>query len=252
MLCLRRIAVAILLVLLSLSTAAQSTEGFTGTDLIVPAAGRVQGADGSVFTTSVWVTNPNDVPVTFELRFLQTGQPNPNPATASDTIGPGETKVYENAAQGLFGLTGVLGAIRIVSSDELLISARVFSLAPNATPNEARGLIYSAIPASFGIGSGETSLLQGVNQGGEYRYNVFLVESSGQPASVTLRIRDASGTVVSTTTQSLGAYEQRLIGVGDLWSIESQGGCPGSSYKECPSGSGCSEGQCLPICLGAA
>ncbi|HJQ40987.1 MAG TPA: hypothetical protein VKB93_27940, partial [Thermoanaerobaculia bacterium] len=188
---------------------------FTGTDLIVPAAGRVQGAT-STFTTAVWVTNPTNATVSYELQFLQTGRSNPNPATASDTIGPGQTKVYENAAQQLFGVTGVLGAIRIVSSDELLVSARVFSAADSTNTNEARGQIFSAIPAAFGIGPGETSMLQGVNQGGDYRYNIVLVESTGQPASVVLRIRDASGTVVSTTTHNLEAFEQRLIGVGSL------------------------------------
>ncbi len=214
---LRSIILGLTFLLFTWSAAAQgaSPDAFTGTDLIIPAAGRVQGAT-STFTTSVWVTNPTNATVTYELQFLQTGRSNPNPATAHDTIAPGETKVYENAAQQLFGLTGVLGAIRIVSSDELFVSARVFSLASGTTENEARGLIYSAIPAAFGMGPGETSMLQGVNQGGDYRYNIFLVESTGEPASVVLRIRDASGTVVSTTTHNLEAYEQRLIGVGSL------------------------------------
>jgi hypothetical protein len=193
-------------------------DGFTGTDLIVPAAGQVQGADGSQFTTSIWVTNPNTSTVTFELQFLQSGRSNTNPARSSDSIAAGETKVYDNAIQSVFGLNGVLGAVRIVASQELLVSAHIFTRAAGApaTPTDAKGQIFSAIPASFGIGTGETSLLQGVNQGGDYRYNVVLVESSGSAASVTLRVRDASGTVVSTSTYNLGAYEQRLIGLGTL------------------------------------
>src|SRR5215212_3539684 len=109
-----RLVVLALTVILFPSLYAQTPQpdGFTGTDLIVPAAGRVQGAT-STFTTSVWVTNPNDSAVTFQMQFLQTGRSNPNPATATETIQPRETKVYENAAQALFGVTGVLGAIRV-------------------------------------------------------------------------------------------------------------------------------------------
>ncbi|HVG22842.1 MAG TPA: hypothetical protein VND45_01700, partial [Thermoanaerobaculia bacterium] len=213
----RKVAALFLLLVSFLCLQAEPAgNGFTGTDLIVPAAGRVQGADNSVFTTSLWVTNPTTETVTYEMQFLQSGRENPNPARVSDSIAPGQTKVYENAAQSIFGTSGVLGAIRIVSSNELMVSTRIFTLLGNATPNEARGLIYSAIPAGFGIGPGEMSLLQGVNQGGEYRYNVVLVESSGQPASVTLRVRDASGTIVGTATYNLGAYEQRFISLAGL------------------------------------
>src|SRR3954467_1239380 len=216
-----RVGALLLLVVASLAfplTAQQrpQTDGFTGTDLIVPAAGQVQGADGSVFTTSIWVTNPTASTVTFEMQFLQSGRSNTNPARSSDSITAGQTKVYDNAVQSVFGQNGVLGAVRIVASQELLVSAHIFTRPPNATATDAQGQIFSAIPASFGIGQGETSLLQGVNQGGDYRYNVVLVESSGSQASVTLRVRDASGTVVSTSTYDLGAYEQRLIGLGSL------------------------------------
>src|SRR3954453_12112844 len=216
-----RVGALLLLVVVSLAfpvTAQQrpQADGFSGTDLIVPAAGQVQGADGSMFTTSIWVTNPTASTVTFEMQFLQSGRSNTNPARSSDSIAAGQTKVYDNAVQSVFGQNGLLGAVRIVASQELLVSAHIFTRAPNAPATDAQGQIFSAIPASFGIGQGETSLLQGVNQGGDYRYNVVLVESSGSPASVTLRVRDASGTVVSTSTYDLGGYEQRLIGLGSL------------------------------------
>src|SRR3954453_453334 len=216
-----RVGALLLLVVVSLAfplTAQQrpQTDGFTGTDLIVPAAGQVQGADGSVFTTSIWVTNPTASTVTFEMQFLQSGRSNTNPARSSDSIAAGQTKVYDDTVQSVFGQNGLLGAVRIVASQELLVSAHIFTRAANATATDAQGQIFSAIPASFGIGQGETSLLQGVNQGGDYRYNVVLVESSGSPASVTLRVRDATGTVVSTSTYDLGGYEQRLIGLGSL------------------------------------
>src|SRR3954451_6352754 len=216
-----RVGALLLLVVASLAfplTAQQRThaDGFTGTDLIVPAAGQVQGADGSVFTTSIWVTNPTASTVTFEMQFLQSGRSNTNPARSSDSIAAGQTKVYDNAVQSVFGQNGVLGAVRIVASQELLVSAHIFTRAANAAATDAQGQIFSAIPSSFGIGAGETSLLQGVNQGGDYRYNVFLVESAGNPASGARRVRDASGAVVFTGTYELAAFEQRLVGLGTI------------------------------------
>ena len=95
-------AVAVALVCSPLA-AANAPNGFTGTDLIVPAAGQIQGADGSQFVTSVWVTNPTAATVSYQLQFLRAGQSNTNPATSSDTVGPGQTKVYDNVAQSVFG-----------------------------------------------------------------------------------------------------------------------------------------------------
>ena len=184
-----RFLALLLTLLMSVALAAQqpAPNGFTGTDLIVPAAGRVQGADGTQFTTTLWVTNPTQSTVTYQLQFLQSGQSNLNPVTISDSIAAGQTKVYDNVVQTTFGLNGLLGAVRVVASQELFVSSNVITQSAGSANNEARGQIFSAIPASFGIGAGETSLLQGVKQGGEYRYNVLLVESSGHPASVTLR-----------------------------------------------------------------
>ena len=59
---------------------------FAGTDLILPAAGRVLGAGGTEFLTTGWVTNLNDHAVDIQFQFLQAGQANLNPVTVSDTL----------------------------------------------------------------------------------------------------------------------------------------------------------------------
>ena len=115
-----------LLLLASPLSAAIDPNAFTGTDLILPAAGRIQ-ATGAEFYTSVWVTNPTSQTVDFQMQFLRTGQSNPSPVTVADSIAPGATKVYERIVQNTFGISGVLGAVRIVSSGELLVSSRIYS-----------------------------------------------------------------------------------------------------------------------------
>ena len=104
---------ALLLSLVLLATPASA--GFSGTDLILPASGRVLGAGGSEFLTTGWVTNPGDDVIDVQFQFLEAGQANHNPLTVTDTLSPGETKTYENLAETLFGRIGVLGAVRVRS-----------------------------------------------------------------------------------------------------------------------------------------
>ena len=96
--------------------------GFSGTELILPAVGRVAGAGGSQFYTTVWITNPGSTAVDFEIDYLLAGQANLNPARVTQSISPQETKTYENIAETLFGIKGLLGAARIRSSADLIVS----------------------------------------------------------------------------------------------------------------------------------
>jgi hypothetical protein len=113
--------------------------GFPSTDLILPAVGRVEGIGGSQFYTTVWITNPNANAVDFDIAFLLAGQANLSPARVTDSIAPGATKVYENIAETLFGIKGILGAARIRSSANLIVASRIFN-------QESRGLFYAAEP----------------------------------------------------------------------------------------------------------
>src|SRR5262249_32645431 len=86
--CMRPIGAALAIALIACPLFA----GFPGTDLILPAVGRVAGAGGSQFYTTVWVTNPNPTPVDFSVDFLLSGQANLHPASVAQTIAPKETR----------------------------------------------------------------------------------------------------------------------------------------------------------------
>jgi hypothetical protein len=194
--------------------------GFPGTDLILPAVGRVEGAAGSHFYTTVWVTNPSTTEAaTYELRFLAAGQPNPDPVTIHDAIAPGATKVYENIAESLFGIKGSLGAVRIRSTSAILVSSRIFNLNEGETEAKSQGLFYSGIPADFAIGAGQTAVLQGVRQSPDYRYNLFFVESTGKPVTLRAEVLDGSGVSMGSALITLASWEQRLVGVGSVVAV---------------------------------
>jgi hypothetical protein len=209
----RRIAI---LSSLSILFAVPVFANFAGTDLILPAIGRVTGVGGSQFYTTVWITNPGSSPVDFEIAFLLAGQANLNPSRVNQSIAPKETKSYENIAETLFGIKGLLGAARIRSSADLIVSSRIYNVSDGQTQASSQGLFYAAIPSRFGIAKGEASNLQGVRQDNDYRYNIVAVECEGKSATLRLQVRDAIGNVLAETTFTLQPYEQRLLGVGTL------------------------------------
>lgn len=196
---------AVFLVLLALPAAA----AFTATELVVPAAGTVGGVGGSRFYTTVWITNTALVPAEVELAFVPSG--GGQAVTRTDTIAARSTKVYDNIAERLFGVTGVLGAVRVRSTQELLASARIFNGLERASEASTQGLVFSGVPPGFGVTAGETGILQGVRQNADYRYNIFVLETTGQPVAAELRLIGANGEVLRRHELILQGYEHRML-----------------------------------------
>jgi hypothetical protein len=201
--------------------------GFPGTDVVIPATSRAQGAGDppAQFYSTLWVTNlSSSQTATVKISLLRQGQTNPTPTAAPDqTLEPGETKKWENVISTLFGLSGVSGALRITSNVTVFASSRTYDKPDGSDIKDAKGLFFSAIPSSFAIGLGETAFLQGVSEGGseDYRFNYGLVEVSGLPTSespvkVRVTLRGPSGILLSTTDASLGTFEARQWKVSSL------------------------------------
>src|SRR5260370_18937257 len=76
--------------------------GFPGTDLILPAVGRVEGVGGSQFYTTVWGTNPNATAVEFDIAFLLPGHVNLSPGRVIDCLAPGAPKDYQILPESVF------------------------------------------------------------------------------------------------------------------------------------------------------
>jgi hypothetical protein len=193
--------------------------GFSGTEVFIPAVGRVTGAGGSEFYTTVWITNlSTTASVSFQFQFLRSGQANTAPASFSDTLAVGQTKIYENIVESRFGLTGVNGAGRIVANGEVYVSSRIYEQPPGTDLGSSKGLFFSGVPASFGLGIGDRASLQGVNQGGtqNLRYNFILLEIGGQPTTVHVDLKDANGAALAGKDYTLQAFEHRQVNVTDV------------------------------------
>jgi hypothetical protein len=190
----------------TLLAAATAEAGFPSTETFLPAVGRVSGQGGAQFYTTVWATNLTGAPVSFTFDFLKQGQANTSPASFADTLSPGQTKVYENVVESKLGLSNVLGAARITSSGEILLSERIYNQAPGDDIGKTEGLFFAGVPKAFSILLGQSASIQGVNQGGSenFRYNFALVETGGGSATINAQLFDGSGTLRAAPAQRGG------------------------------------------------
>ena len=199
-------------VALLLSVAVHVYAGFTGTELIVPAAGRIEGAGGAQFFTTIWITNPSSEIAEVELTFLPSGAPEAE-HLHEVSIAPRSTAVFENVGEELFGLKGTLGAIRVRATKDVLVTSRIYSRELHGSEAGSQGLSMAAIPTNLGIGNGESADLQGVRHNGPYRYNVVVVETTGKPVAATISITTPDGVAVTSFPVQLRGWEQRLLSI---------------------------------------
>lgn len=203
-----------------------SFAGFAGKDLFIPIAGRVEGQGGSQFYTTVWITNDNLTPATVTIDFLMNGFSNVSPLSSAVVLLAGETKTYENIIETMFNRRAVLGALRFRSATDILVTSRSFNQFPGETLAATQGLFFSAAPAELSLRCcAEKTTLQGVNQGGlnNFRYNFFMVETSGKRTGFRVQIKDAAGVVQADFTRYLQPYEYWFRAVSDHLSIIENG-----------------------------
>lgn len=213
----RRSCLALVALVLS-AVAPPAVAGFSDTDVLIPAVARASGQFGAEFYSQIWVTNLGASPLTATLRFLQRDQSNTAPRTFNATLAAGETRRYDNAVEGLFGVTGVSGAVRVTAAGPLLVSSRTYNLPASGNPSDGQGLFFTGIPCTFAIGGGEAAQLQGVTQGAaeNFRYNFGLVNVVEGPATVRVSLRDRSGTTLGFKDYVVRAWEALQYGVTDV------------------------------------
>jgi hypothetical protein len=188
--------------------------GFPGTDLVLPGVGRVEGAGGSQFYTTLWLTNTSAESADFSIELLLPG--GAAARQVGDSIGAGQTKVYEDLAGKWFAVEGVVGAARIRSTRPLLASARVYSKTDGETDDASQGLFYSAIPAEFGIGAGQNGVLQGARVTGDFRYNLLFVETAGKAVELELEVLGTAGERRGVSSIHLAPFEPKFVALASL------------------------------------
>ncbi|MCU0294143.1 MAG: hypothetical protein MUF10_19525, partial [Thermoanaerobaculaceae bacterium] len=189
---------------------------FTGTDVFLPSVGANPGTPPAVWYTTVWVHNPNATAANVTFYLLER-QANPTPMSYTDTIQPGDTARYENAVQLMFARQ-TFGALRLTSNVKVLAGSRIYS--QSGALKDSVGQYFAGTPASFAIGSGQSTELVGVyatlpSGDSTFRYNYGFVETTGTgTCTVKVTVKDPAGATVGSKTYTVRQWEQLQKGFG--------------------------------------
>ena len=91
--------------LMAIGVAVGASAVVPGTDVLVPAAARGNGAAGSVWVTALYVSNPGDQATNVTLSWLDRSPALALPPPVAVTIEAGATEVWEDVIDQAFGFS---------------------------------------------------------------------------------------------------------------------------------------------------
>ena len=193
--------------------------GMPARELVLPSVARAAGAGGSQWYTTVWIHNPSDRAADVRVQYLVRGQANPAPLQQWVSVDPGETLQFRDVFKDLYGLETAAGALRLSSSEQVVVSARVFNQAGSDIA-ESQGQFLAALPSDLGIRLGEATSIAGVSQpaDGSFRTNIALVEVGGGPVKVEVRLLDGLGVELGARSYDLASYQPMQVNLANLGS----------------------------------
>jgi len=210
---------SLIIVVSILVSAATGFSGTAGQELFLASVGRGPGANSSQWYTTVWLHNSSGNMTTVQVEFLIRNQTNPTPMSQTLNINPGQTLQFKDVFYELFGLAQASGALRFVSSEEIVVSSRIFNQTGSDVA-ESQGQFMAAMPPDFAISQNETTSIAGVSQpaDGSFRSNFAMVETGG--GNVVARVRLLNGMAVELASKdySLGPFEPMQVNLTDLGS----------------------------------
>ncbi len=177
-----------------------------GTDVLVPAAGRV-----SSWITDLYILNPGAEPTTVTVAWLVRGQANPDPVELTFTIGPGETLTLPDVILEDFGLATGDGAFRVTSDIEVVVNSRIYS----AQDSETFGQGFEGTPIGLATASGDRTDIVGLSSNSQFRTNVYAC-AGPDGATMDMELVAPDGTEIATKTKNLQAWMPFLKRIDQL------------------------------------
>jgi hypothetical protein len=202
----RRLIIAFVALALA-ATAAPVFALNSGTDIIVPAAGR-----GAPWGTDLYVANPGDTTVTGTISWLVRGQSNLTPASISFSIAPGETAIYEDIILAEFGLASAGGAFYVDADGPVIVNSRIFASDGSSTFGQG----FEGVPVSAATQVGGTATVVGLSFTSAFRTNVYAT-AGPDGADTVMRLVAPDGTEIASASLTLGFWEPYLRRVDQLF-----------------------------------
>lgn len=205
-----------LLLLLLGFVASPLLAGYSGRDLVLPVVGRGAGAQGRLFSTTLWLTNVSPRAAAATLTFLTTVGGKPKQFVSHARLAPSETKLIEELGPETLGAEAATGALRVQADADLLANARLTGRFANETPAQGIGMSCAGIPSQFAIGPGDSATMQGIATG-DYRTKLYVIETTGRPLGFAVALLDPSGREVRRRMEYVAGFEYRGVDLRELF-----------------------------------
>lgn len=177
---------------------------------VIPVAGHISGANGSLWKSDVALQNFQSTPLTIELLYIATGQPSVDNVanlvstavpTGSVTVTAGGSVLLQDVLDHFDGHTdGLLGALIVTAEKPFAVTSRAY------TTNASGGTIGQTVPPVQDFIEntlGDTDLatavayVPGLISSSAYRTNLGFVAGAGDTAlQLTVTLRGASGAIL--------------------------------------------------------
>jgi hypothetical protein len=175
----------------------------------IPGTVNAGGLNNTRFVSDLAVTNPSGAPIVATLSFV----PANGSAPKQVPLAPGQTVVYRNVLDSLWGLQGA-GATKVESDTPLLIRARTYNTAATGTYGVALPVFADDRMLAGGRIADSLWVSQSADGSTGYRTNVAVVfpDSEGGEARVT--VFDADGNAAGSQFFSLSeaGFQQFAVG----------------------------------------
>ncbi len=192
------------------------------TQLVVPSVARVRGAFDTLFTTRLSLSNGGDLPARLELtyRYVDVASGERRVSTRTTTLparGSLDPARGEDVVGTFFGVgeqsygwidvSGDVGQVVAVAAVSALVD-------PNDPSKGEKTAQVEGLPAGsreIAAGLNLPRSFAGAEKSSRKRTNLILVETSGQPVSVRVRVLDKTGRLLGTSLYGLDPWEYRQV-----------------------------------------
>jgi len=207
----RKVATIFFFLLMGLNAFAARPEraprslSFSSNFALVPSMANVPGLFGAVWKTRVGLYNPTATAYSVQVTLYDTSG---KVKETTIEMAAGQFRSYENFLSDVFSFGGA-GAVKFdAGSDEnqFVLNAAVYT-------DTANGRYITPVPALIYDASNLQSYSLGVTVGSGARTNIGAFNQSSSANTVTANLFDASGTLVSTLTLTLGPQAWNQIAV---------------------------------------
>jgi ketosteroid isomerase-like protein len=185
-----------------------------GDDLLIAGAARTNR-----WIADLYINNPGATTVSVDVMWLERGQANPDPVTASFSVSAGETLILDDVLSNTFGMNRAEGAFRI-SATGGVVTANLIVFTGAGSPDGTYGSGFEAIPASAATSTGEFTCLMGLASDSSFYTNLFAL-AGANGVTMDVDLLDPDGDLLDSAHVVLEAYEPWLATVADLWDVAS-------------------------------